>query len=180
MLVRLDAFLQDLHAVDLGCVAMTDSRMSVSLFPADVGCGSGSIDNLDHLQVLVAREEVAALHQGDWMRVDFRYVFPAFTRQAHDAMADAKFVLSHDGHSAVAQQFVVVEQATGDGVLDGHKAQHIRRAFQSGEHFLESVAADQFHLLVLEEAMSSDIVETAFDALYCYPFHLKKKSRFTM
>lgn len=171
VLVRLDAFLQDLHAVYSGCVAMTDGRVSVSLLPADVGCGTGCVGDFDDFQVRVARQEVATLHQSDRVGIDLGQVVPTLVGQAHDAVTDTQFVLSYDGHSAVSQQFVVVEQAACDGILDGHKSQQVGFTFQPREHLLESVAANQFHLLVLEEAMSSDIVEAAFDALYCYPFH---------
>ena len=103
------------------------------------------------------------------MRVHLLYVGPVVIGQAHDAVADAQLVFAHDGHAAVAQQFVVVEQAAGDGVLDGNDSHCVVVVVEAGEDLLEGVAADEFHLFVLEVAVGGDVVEAALDALYCYP-----------
>ena len=177
MLVRLDAFLQDLHAVDVGGVAVADGGVSVPPFAADVSCGACGVSNFYNLEVRMQREKFAALHESDRMGVDLRQVFPTLPWQTHDAVADAELVFAHDGHAALAQQFVVVEQASCDGVLYCHESQHVWACLEPCKHLLEGVAADQFHLLALEEAMSGNVVETALDALYCYPSnHLSLKN----
>ena len=63
MLVGLDALLQHLHAIYLGCIAMADGGVSMKLTAADVGCRTGSIGHFHHLQHAVAGQELAALHQ---------------------------------------------------------------------------------------------------------------------
>ena len=107
------------------------------------------------------------------MGVHFPQVVPVVLRQAHDGVADVQFVLSHDGHATVAQEFIVMEQAARDGVLNGYHCHHLRVAAHLVEHLLEGFAAQQFHLFALEVLVGGNVVETALYALYGYPvFHL--------
>ena len=170
VLVCLDALLQHFHAVDVGSVAMADGSMSVSAFAADVGSGTCCVGCLDLLKFRMQREKLAALHECDGMGVHLGDVFPVLIRQTHNAVLDAELVFADNRHAALSQQLVVVEQTSGYRVLNRHESQQVFLRFESCEHLFESVAADQFHLLALEEAMGGYVVETAFDALYCDPF----------
>ena len=172
VLVCLDALLQHFHAVDVGSVAMADGSVSVSAFTADVGCGPCCIGCFDLLKFRMTREKLATLHECDGVGVHLGDVFPVLIWQTHDAVLDAELVFAHYRHTALSQKFVVVEQTAGYRVLYRHESQQVFLRFESGEHLFESVAANEFHLLALKEAMGGNIVETAFDALYCYPFHL--------
>ena len=169
--VSLDALLQHFHSVDVGSVSMADGSVSVSALPADVGCGPCCIVRFDYLEFRMSVEELPALHEGNGMGVHLFEVFPTFIWQTHNAVLDAELVFADNRHAALSQQLVVVEQASGYRVLNRHESQQVFLRFESCEHLFESVAADQFHLLALEEAMGGYVVETAFDALYCYPFH---------
>ena len=174
--VCFDALLQHLHSVDVGRVAMADSSVSVPALPADIGCSSCRIHRFDYLQAWSPREKLAALHERDGVGIYLLDVFPAFIGQTHNAVLDAKLVLADNRHTAFPQQLVVVEQAACNRVFYCHESQQVSLVFQSGEHLFKSVAAYEFHLLALEEAMSRYVVETALDALYCYPFHLLIKN----
>ena len=89
VLVRLDAILQHLHAVDVGSVAVADGGVSVSLLAADVGCSTCRVGRFHYLQPRVSREELAALHECDGMGVHLLDVVPTLIGQTHDAVLDA-------------------------------------------------------------------------------------------
>jgi len=83
-----------------------------------------------------------------------------------------EFVLTHDACSRVAQQLVVVEQAAGNGVLDGHHANGGGVALDVLKHLFEGGAADELHLLTVEILVGGHVVERTHKALYRYSLHL--------
>ena len=123
--VCLDAFPQHFHSVDFGGVAMTDGSVSQSMLPADIGCSPCCVGHFDYLEVRMTSEKLATLHECDGMRVNFGKVFPILFGQTHNAMTDAELVFAHNRHTAVSQQFVVVEQAAGNRVLYRHESQQV-------------------------------------------------------
>ena len=67
---------------------------------------------------------------------------PVVGRQTADAVLDVEFVLTHHGGSALPEQLVVVEQTSGDGVLDGADADDGRISLDVLKHLLEGSATD--------------------------------------
>ena len=65
VLVGLDALFQHLHAVELGGVLRADGSVPVEAVAVDNLCAEGGVLAFDDLDVRVAAQEVAALHQGD-------------------------------------------------------------------------------------------------------------------
>lgn len=147
---------------------MADGGMSAQAFAADGLGGPGGIFGLHHLEAGMSRKEVAALHQGDRMGVDLRKRIPVVVGQAHDAVFDVQLVLSDDGHSAFTQQLIVVKQASGYGVLDGHQPEAGIVGTHGFNHALEGGTAHRFHLFFAKVLMGGDVVKRAFDALNCY------------
>jgi hypothetical protein len=62
-------------------------------------------------------------------------------------------MFAYDGRATVTQQLIVVQQAAGDGILDGNESNHILVFSHCPEYLLERVAAYQLNLLVLEIAV---------------------------
>ena len=116
-------------------------------------------------------KEVAALHQRYGVGVHFHDVVPTFVGQAHQAVGDSQFVLADDHRAAVAEQFVVVEETSGNRVLDSHHAQHVGVGGHLGEHILKCVAADDLKLIACEILVGGDVVETAYNSLDCDSFY---------
>ena len=117
-------------------------------------------------------QELAALHQGNRVRVHFRDVLPRVLWQTHDAVRDSQFMFTHNLHATLAHQFVVVEQRACDGVFNRHHANHVRVLLHRLKHLLERVAADQFDVLVLEITVAGYIVVTSHLSLYGYSSHI--------
>ena len=105
------------------------------------------------------------------MGVHFAQIAPVLVGQTHDAVADAQLVFADDGGSAFAQQFVVMEQAAGDGVLYGHHPDDIAVLADAFKDVFEGIATDQFNLVVLEELVGGNVVVRSRNSLYCYLFH---------
>ena len=89
-------------------------------------------------------------------------------------MAYVQFMLAHDGGARSTEQLVVVEQASRDGILDGHHSDDRRVAFDVLEHLFEGGAADELYLFALEVLVRRYVVERPDGSLYCYSFHNKK------
>ena len=106
------------------------------------------------------------------MRVNLGNVVPVVIGQAYYAVAYAQFVFAHYRKAAVAQQFVVVENAAGYGVFDCHKGEQRAVAFHLVEKRLERVAANQFNVFAFEIIVCGYVVERAFYTLYRYFFHI--------
>ena len=172
MFVCFNAFLQHFHTINLCRIIVADGGVSAQLFFADVGSRSCRIGYFHNLQVVVARQEISALHQRHGVRVHLRNILPVVLGQTHNAVFDAQLVFSHYGHSAVAKQFIVVQQASGNGILYGHQCRSILILPQVAEHLLEGVAAHQFQLFALKVPVRCYIVEASLDALYCYSSYL--------
>ena len=68
-------------------------------------------------------------------------------------------MLAHHRRARVAEQFVVVEQAAGDGVLDGGHADDGGVAADFVVDLLEGGAADDLHLFSLEIQVGGDVVK---------------------
>lgn len=92
------------------------------------------------------------------MRVDFRQCSPVFSGQTHNAVADAELMFTYDRSTAVAQEFVVMEQASGDGIFYGNHPDNIAVVADRTEHFFERVAANQLYFFVVEVFVGGNIV----------------------
>ena len=90
----------------------------------------------------------------------------------HTTVFDAQFVFPHDGGSAVAQQFVVVQQASGNGVLYSQHTYGVAVLLHVVKNLFEGVTAYQLNLFVGKELMGCNVVERPRYSLYRYLFHL--------
>ena len=80
-------------------------------------------------------------------------------------------MLTHDLHTAFAQQFVVVEQTACDGVLNGDESYYVGVLLHFLKHLFERVATNDFDRLVVEKLMGGDVVKTSNNSLYGYSSH---------
>ena len=71
-------------------------------------------------------------------------VGPILFGQAADAVSDTELLLAYDYHAAVAQKFVVVEQAACDCILDGYECHHVAVCGNRVKYVIKSLATDQF------------------------------------
>ena len=124
--------------------------------------------------------EFAALHQGDRVRMHLADVCDPLSRKRRQHVRDAELVLADDRQRAAAQQFVVGQQASGDGVFDGRHPQQLGVGCHAGELLVETHAGQHLDLFAGETSVRRGLVETTRYPLYRYPFHLLnriKKSR---
>ena len=171
MLVVLNALFEHLEPVERGCSGVADGGVSAQMLAADfLGC-AGRVAHFDHLHVRMPVEKGTALHQGHGVGVHLREGVPVVLGQTHDAVFDVQFVFAHNGHAAFAQQVVVVQQASGNGVLNGHQSETRIVVAHFLEYLLEGVAADELHFVVAEVLVGRNVVERAADALYRNLFH---------
>ena len=117
-------------------------------------------------------QEFAALHQGDGVRVDLGDVVPVFFGQADETVRDAQFVFADNLRTALSQQFVVVEQATCNGVLDGQHADDLAVVADGLEHVFKCSAADQFDVFAFEVPVCCNVVKGTQCSLDGYSFHI--------
>ncbi|CDF21860.1 unknown [Prevotella sp. CAG:617] len=159
MLVVLNAFFQHFHAVERSRMLVADGGMARAVQAADVGSGAGRIFSLHYFQVGVLLQEFATLHQGYGVGVDFVEGAPVVFGQTHDAVFNVQLVFAHHGHAAHAQQVVVVQQAAGNGVFDGHQTEHRIVVLHVGYHVFKRVAEIHFYFLTLKILVGGDVVE---------------------
>ena len=151
VLVGLDALFQHLHAVEFGRILRADGRVSTQVFLADDFGTLGSVVRFHHLQVRVTLQEGMALRQRHRVGVYFGQCVPIILRQTDTVVLDAELVFAHDGHPAFAHQFVIVQEAACDGVLDGYQSDDRAVQMDVLEDFLAGIAADELDFLVREE-----------------------------
>ena len=120
---------------------MTDGSMSPLPEHAYLGCGSCCICHLHHFHAGVACQEVPALHQSHGMGIHFGDVGPVVLGQAHDAVTDAQLMFTHYGGTTFSEQFVVVQQTSCYGILDGHQGYGILVLMEAFKHLLEGIKA---------------------------------------
>lgn len=94
--------------------------MASQLLLHDLFSAQCSIIGLHGLQLGMTLKKSLTLGQCHWMRVYFMQVGPIFIGQATNTMGNTQFLLSYNHHATIAQQFVVVKQATRNGILDSH------------------------------------------------------------
>jgi hypothetical protein len=84
-------------------------------------------------------------------------------------------MLSHYRGAAVAQQLIVVQQRSGNGILNGGHAYDGWILLYAGIHLLEGLTAYQLQLLALEILMGCNVVKRPYLSLYGYSLHIPKK-----
>lgn len=149
---------------------MADGGMSAEFFLSYPCGGTGRIVHLGDLHRRMAGKETAALRQSYGMGVDFSDVAPVLSGQTHDAVFYVELVLADNGHAAFAQQLIVVEQAAGYGVFNGHQPQAGIILFHDREELFEGVAANQFQIFTFKKLVCGNVVKRTSYSLYGY-FH---------
>ena len=147
--------------------------MAFQPFFFDVSCTGCGVFGFYYLQLRMVLQEVSALRQCYRMRVDFGQCAPVFAGQAHNAVADTQFVFAYDGGSAITKQFIVMEQATRNGIFDCHHSEDAVVLLHFGKHFFECVATNQFNGFILKVFVGRNVVIRAQDSLYGYFFHFQ-------
>ena len=118
----------------------------------------GGVFAFHHFDVGMLSEELAALHQGDGVGVHFRNVVPVFFGQANEAVGDAQLVFAHNLCTALAEQFVVVQQAACNRIFDCQHTYGLAVFLDSGKHIFEVGAADQLYFLSFEVFVCGNVV----------------------
>ena len=72
------------------------------------------------------------------MRADFGDVVGRLPGEGRQDVRDAEFLFADDPGAALLQEFVVGQQAAGDGVFDGRDAQQRRIGGHPGEQLVET------------------------------------------
>ena len=124
-------FGQYFHLVDLGGQFPANSSVS---FQVILGNPSGThrrIFFLNHLGIRQGIEEVGTLHKRNRVGVDFRDIVYRCSRQCNKRVRNAQFVFADHSQSAFANQFMILQQAPCNSILDGHQSQQ-RRVFLDG------------------------------------------------
>ena len=75
-------------------------------------------------------------------------------------VADMGFMLSHYGHTRLSEQFIVMKQRTGYGILYGHNTYDRRVLLHILKHLLKGGTTDNLQLVTLEAVSRRYIVET--------------------
>ena len=92
-----------------------------------------------------------------------------------------QLMLADNRRARIAQQFVIVQQTSRDGVLNGQHADGRRVLLHIGKDLLERRATDELYLLAVEVEVCRNVVERPYQSLYGYSLHLpifNNKSRF--
>ena len=184
VLVVLDAVFQHFQSVELCSRRVTDGCPAFALvFSNKLRCAC-RIFRFHSLHARMVGKKDATLLQCYGMRVDFLQSGPIIIRQTADAMFDVQLMLSHHRCPRLAQQVVVVQQRTGNGVLDSKHCYGCGIALHILKHLLERLAADELYLLTVEILMSCNVVKRPQFSLYSYSLHLwlmslQKNSAFT-
>jgi hypothetical protein len=72
---------------------------------------------------------------------------------------DAEFMFSHDGCATFAQQLIIVQQASCNGIFDGKHTDDVVVLMHLLEYFLEGITTNHFDFLVREELVGSNVME---------------------
>jgi hypothetical protein len=91
--------------------------------------------------------------------MDFFQGTPIVFRQADAIVLNAEFVFTHDGCTAFAQQLIIVQQATCNGVFDGEHTDDVIVLMHVLEDFLEGIATNQFDFFVREILVGGNVME---------------------
>ena len=116
-------------------------------------------------------QKSTALHEGNGMRIHLRDVLPVIFGQTHDAVRDAKLMLTHDLHSTFAEQFVVMEKTACNGVFDSNERNEVRVLFHFLKLLLKRVAAHNFYRFIFEKLVGGNVVKTTDNSLNGYFSH---------
>ena len=171
-LVRLDALGQNLHAVDLGGVLATDGGVSLQLVLGNPLGAACRVFLLDHFGVRDGVEELGALHQGNRVGINFFDVCQLRPRQGYERMRDAQLVFPDDLEAALANQLVVLQEASGDGVLDCHQSENRGVALDGGDYVAKRIARERLYLVAFEILVRRDVViRTGYSLNGYFPFH---------
>jgi hypothetical protein len=111
------------------------------------------------LQFGMMLQEGMALGKCYGVRMDFFQGTPIVFRQADAIVLDAEFVFPYDGCATFAQQLVIVQQASCNGIFNGEHTDDVVVLMHVFEYFLEGIATNQFYFLVLEELVGSNVME---------------------
>ena len=125
----------------------------------------------DGLELRVRLEEFAALHQRNRVGVDLAQRVQPLAGECRQHMRNAQLAFADDLQFAASQQFVILQQAAGDGVFDGDDAQQRSFVLHSVEERVERRTGDDFDGFVTEIASCGLFVETTRFALNGYLFH---------
>ena len=180
VLVGLDAAFEDFESVEFRGFGAADGRRAGEPLAGDFAGASRRVVALDDFHRGPGLEVFAALHQGDRVRMHLADVCDPLSRKRRQHVRDAELVFADDRQRAAAQQFVVGQQASGNGVLDGRHSQQLRVGRHAGELLVETHAGQHLDLFAGETSVRRGLVETTRYPLYRYPFHLLnriKKSR---
>ena len=150
---------------------MTDSGVATQALGADGSSCASRIVGLHHLEGGMGGQVVATLGQGYGGGVHLDDVGGAVLGEAEQAVLDVQLVLADDAHAALAQEFVVVEQAARDSIFDGHEAEYGTVCLHGAKEGLECVATDELQRLAFKVLVGGDVVEGTADALYCNLSH---------
>ena len=172
VLVVMYVILEHLQPVHPRRRSIADGCPSVTFMLGNVFCRACRVVRLHRFHVRMTREKGVALCKRHRVRVHLLKRVPIVLGQTTDAMFDVQLVLSHHRSTRGAKQFVIVEQASGYGVLYGCHANYGRITAHIVEHLLEGGAAYQLYLLALEILVGGNVVEGALKALYGNSLHI--------
>ena len=171
VLVVLDGAVENLQPIKPSGVRMTDGGVSMQVLAADGGGCASRIVGQHHFVGGMGGQVVATLCQGYGVGVHLDDAGGVVLGEAEQAMLDVQLVLADDAHAALAQEFVVVEQAARDGIFDGHEAEYGTVCLHGAKEGLECVATDELQRLAFKVLVGGDVVEGTADALYCNLSH---------
>ena len=171
MLIVLNVVFKHLQSVQLCCLRMTDGSPSTFLSLSYHLSRTCSVLSFYILKLRMLCQKVAALHQSHWVRVNLGNSVPIVLRQTADAVSNVQLVLAYHRCTAVAQQLVVVQQATSNRILYGQHTYGSGILLYLLEHLFEGAAAYKLYLLSLEVKVCRYIVERPYQSLYCNSLH---------
>ena len=97
MLIVLNGFTQHFHIIYRRGVLGADGGMAAQAQTAYHLGGTGRVVRFHHLAPWPLPQEMAALHQGHRMRIDFADILLAVLRQAQQAVLNVLLMLAHHG-----------------------------------------------------------------------------------
>ena len=176
LLVSLNLRRKYLKAIKFGRILACNGRRVSEFFFGHLLCRRRRIRPVYHFDIRIVIEEILALLNSDWVRVNLCDVLNPRTRQSHKVLRDVKVKFANHLQFRAFEQQIVLQNAASNGVLDGHNAVIGSAVLNGAEQVAELVTIDSLNIGT-EILPCGYFVEGSVHSLNCnFHIHFQKKS----
>ena len=107
------------------------------------------------------------------MGIYLPYIFQRRPGQCYQRMGNPELVFTYNNQPVVLQQPVILQKASGNGILNCHNSQYGRIINHMPCQLPEGITINSLKIVILKEEPGRYIVVTPTYSLYCnFPFHI--------